>query len=335
MTGGEKKDLQEEEVIDLTEVIQEGDPEKMRTGAGNSTRGRDDDSDEDLNDFFADLGGEQEHNKTGYTEGQDRELSGLLQEETRTGEGSLPESHARPDTAAGILAEPASRAAEESKFETLKNLEQQVVTLGERLEQLQDRIKIQEEQFQDRVLQAVEEKGEALEVIQAISTRIVDLVMEQSSAKIRSEINALRAEDLSELQLKLETLEGRIEDIKSYDIQAVKEELNQRIQEKIDTFREEQTQLEALSDLKQELVQTFEDRIQEIETSWQNEKKTLVSWLEDSTSWTFLSRTDVDQLVSSLRQDLEERLQQQIPAAASRVIREEIVAMLQEQQDQD
>ncbi len=124
-------------------------------------------------------------------------------------------------------------------------------------------------------------------------------------------------------------------------------------------------------EIKQEIEQSVENRIQELISNWQSEKNSLSAELENAlTFWgkmqekmTALSqdigelkdrerevdpevqekvdnlmqnsvtRDDLRHLASQIRHELEEYVQKHVPAVAAQVIRDEIIAMFQEKRD--
>ncbi|WP_291323400.1 hypothetical protein [Desulfonatronospira sp.] len=209
--------------------------------------------------------------------------------------------------------------------------------------------------------------------IQELSPGITDNAVQRVREQLQQDLDSLRQNELQDLNERIKILEDQLGSLDIPDIQALRDELEKKINNALNSARSSQEQAPDLTSLKDEVVRSMESRIQELVSTWQSEKKSLAMELEnaltywgkmqekltelsqdigeikdrqkqpdpelqekiDSLNQASVSREDLRHLASQLRYELEELVQKQVPSAAAGVIREEIMAMLQEDQEQE
>ncbi|GEM_PF-3093764 len=207
--------------------------------------------------------------------------------------------------------------------------------------------------------------------IQESLTGIADSTTHKITERLQQEMDSLRQNELRDFASRVKTLEEQVGSMDTFDIQSLRDELEQKINQAFESAKTLHQEPPDLTGLKEEVIQSVEVRIQELESNWQSEKKSLAAELENAlTFWggvqekltelsrdigelkdrgkqpdpelqerinslyqTSVSREDLHHLASQLRHELKEHMQKQVPAEAARVIREEIMAMLQEERE--
>ena len=407
----EQKKSRDEEIIDLTEVIEEGDP-----GLAKPIQDREQESDDDFNDDLKDLfdsrGTDQEDGQRDRDSDLDKEFEDLFKEhseqeagsEEKAGQeesesdyflkelmqepGSSPEEDAdKPDSRQDEHTPQAAPVRETGEVDKsapsgVEHLAQQMENMEKRMEKLQAQMNLAEEEFAGRVLQTLEEKGSQLGFIREMMPGIVNQAVEKGEEKIQAKLDEFKAGELQDMLSRLALLEEKVAGIQLPDIQELQDKLEQKIDQKIQSALSEQKEgpEQDFEGLKQELHQELENKIQEsiphtedsaaqkntehlqqeMDSLRQNELQDLNSRMKnleeqvgsldtpkekspdfelqekiDSLYQNSVGREDLSQLASQLRHELEEHVQKQVPAAAARVIRDEIMAMLQEDQEQE
>ena len=201
---------------------------------------------------------------------------------------------------------------------------------------------------------------------------ITDSAAHKTTEQVQQEMDSLRQNELQDLNSRMNNLEKQLSSLDTPDIQSLEDELQQKVNQALESAKPPHEETPDLSSLKEEVVQRVESRIQELVSTWQSEKKSLAAELENAlTFWgrmqekltelsqdigelkdrerqpdpelqekldslyqNSVSREDLRHLASQLRHELEEHVQKQVPAAAAKVIRDEIMALLQEDQEQ-
>ncbi len=202
---------------------------------------------------------------------------------------------------------------------------------------------------------------------------ITDSSVQKTTEHLQQEMDSLRQNELQDLNSRMKSLEEQSGNTDTPDIQSLRDELEQKINQTLESAESPQEEPPDLSGLKEEVIQSVESRIQELVSTCQSEKRSLATELEnaltfrgrmqeklnelsqdivdlkdrgkkpdhelqetiDSLYQSSVSREDLRHLASQLRYELEEHVQKQVPEAAAKVIRDEIMAMLQEDQEQE
>ncbi len=252
--------------------------------------------------------------------------------------------------------------------------------ISEKLKAVEKQETITPTDIKEKALEAIEEKGLELSLVSELTDRINQQTKKLIEDIISEKLQSLETLDDPDLGQKLRDLELRLGDISMPDTEALKQdmraELEGIIEEKmLDLSRKSESeqkpvpvQAHDLEELKKEMNGAVEDRVNTLIESWQNEKKSLASELENALKFwgkmqeklTLLSqdigelkdkraeidpellerfesvhemsvtREDLKNLASQLKVELEEYIVKKVPEAAARVIREEIAAIVGE-----
>ena len=381
----EKVRNDEEEIVDLTEVIEEGDARKMKPAAKDSPN-QDNALDDELKDLFDNMVPQKNSGQTGQDPDLDSEFEDLFRDEDERGEDRLPDEavHSRekmdslleeggteveeafpeniPGSEAALIQEPGLEREEKNSEPDADHVQQVVSRLSsleDRLEHTREQVEGITDDLEQRVLEILEDKGSKLNFIQELVPDNVDQALAEALEKTGTSA-ALMSQGLEQIGSRVEALEELFLEHAELIRKNMSGEHGPDLPEKFD-------------ELKREIALSHESRIEEVLSSWEKEKKSLTEELEkartaqkdileklDSLSrniddvkeknntypelleklevlhQSFVGRDELDVMLSRIKVELEEHVQRTVPGAAAKVIREEIMAMLQEKkQDQD
>ncbi len=240
-----------------------------------------------------------------------------------------PEAVTQPDIPAEAFAEPASVSARPSEAGQVSGeFMEELETLRARIDELEAQLAAQApepapdlEEIAQQIGDLVEEKFSSTQenLLQALETRMQDTMTR--------ELEAREQELRDSMNRSLEDMLGKALAAEST---AVADDVHSRLEESMTRFRQEhKTELEAA------MQQSFSGLLEVNGEFMRNLRELLAPEIEriagempqPAQHEDAVTSETVDQKLATLRQDIEARLLKEIPAAAARVIREEITAL--------
>jgi len=222
--------------------------------------------------------------------------------------------------------------------------------------------------FKTGVLEAVEEKGLELSFVRDLGERITRQTRELIDEKIFEALQTPEPGDESDLGQKIQELDRRLGELVWPDPEELKKDIRVEVEKILGDKMSDLTGSPDAQELKQEINQVVENRLNSLVESWQTEKQSLTSDLEDtvrsrekmqerlnalsldmaelrekmaepdsrlmerfaSVEESAVTRENFESLSARLKVELEEHVLNKVPEAAARVIREEIAAIVSE-----
>jgi len=222
--------------------------------------------------------------------------------------------------------------------------------------------------FKTGVLEAVEEKGLELSFVRDLGERITRQTRELIDEKIFEALQTPEPRDESDLGQKIQELDRRLGELAWPDPEELKKDIRVEVEKILGDKMSDLTGSPDAQELKQEINQVVENRLNSLVESWQTEKQSLTSDLEDtvrsrekmqerlnalsldmaelrekmaepdsglmerfaSVEESAVTRENFESLSARLKVELEEHVLNKVPEAAARVIREEIAAIVSE-----
>ncbi len=138
------------------------------------------------------------------------------------------------------------------------------------------------EDFKAGVLETIEEKGLELRFVQDTTEKITKQTRDLVDEKISAALQVFESQDDQDFAQKIQELEFKIREIDIPDPEEIKQDLRAEFQKAIKENIPDLSQSHDPEELKQEISDALEDRIKLLADSWQDEKKTLTSEMEKS-----------------------------------------------------
>ncbi|WP_028573773.1 hypothetical protein [Desulfonatronovibrio hydrogenovorans] len=232
-------------------------------------------------------------------------------------------------------------------------------------------LKGMEDEFRAGVIEIMEQKGLETSFARDLSQKISEDTEKRIQDQVAGQLETLTMSDESEFIRKIEALEKRLDSLNVPDPSELQQGIMKDVEILLEEKLSGQDSGPDSPDPGQELSDLVDQKISELVESWQAEKKALAAELEnalkfwgkmqekltvlsqdigelrdksteldpelleriDSMSELAVTRTDLRNLASQLKVELEEYIEKKVPAAAARVIREEIAAILRDQSE--
>ncbi len=261
----------------------------------------------------------------------------------------------------GFLKEFADKVADEVKSSIL-------VEIDERLGSIDQPEQLTSEDIKGKALEAVEEKGLELRLIQDLKENIIKENEELIYEKFSEIIQTIEPVDGSQSGQKIQELESRIAEISVPDPEQLKEDMMAELEKLIDDRMYSLSQTPDPEEFKEDMNDIAEDRIDSFIESWKSEKQSQAKELEhalklwgtveqklgdltqdiaqlrektagldleimkkfQSINELAVTREEFTDLATELKVELEEYILKKVPEAAARIIREEILAIISE-----
>jgi tetrahydromethanopterin S-methyltransferase subunit G len=138
------------------------------------------------------------------------------------------------------------------------------------------------EDFKAGVLETIEEEGLELSFVQDITEKITKQTRDLVDEKISAALQVFESPDDQGFAQKIQELEFKIREIAIPDPEEIKQDLRVEFQKAIKENIPDLSQSYDPEEFKQEISDSLEDRIKLLADSWQDEKKTLASEMEKS-----------------------------------------------------
>ncbi len=303
----------EKEIIDLTEVVEEGDARKIELAA-KDTPEQNNTLDEELKDLFDNLGPHRGSGPAAQDADLDSEFEDLFRDEDErkddiqpdeaehsggkrvdslfeegvTGvEETVPEKVVGPEAA--LFQEPEleqEEKASESDSAHARQVIARLKSLEERLEHTKEQVQGIIDDLEQRVLKIVEEKGPQLNFIQELVPDIVDQSLAKALEKTGSEA-ALMSQGLEQMDSRVDALEELFLEHSELIKKSMSREQDQGLPERFDK-------------LMQDLTLSHEARIEEVLSTWEKEKKSLTEELDKTRD----TQKDMLEKLDSLSRDI-------------------------------
>ena len=338
----EKNALQDDEIIDLVDVIEEGYDADSAGRMKHKPRERvpGEDLEDDFGDLFEDLGAEED-----VQAAEDSDLKALFDDE-----GDIQTGYAEPEEKYSGPGE----NEDEKPHPAIIDLAEQLESLSDRMEAFEKRIERIEQGFSDQVIKALEEKGaeaafftrmleniredfdssiaknlesfsrhrenlvkediraglqEALEenglesrLIREVTEKTVEQTRDMVDEKVSIALKSIQSLEDQDIGGKVQILESKMQDLVIPDAEEIKGDLRSEFLKTLEDRLSSLPHPSDPEDLKQEIKVALEDRIQNLTDYWQGEKDALTSDLEK----VLMFRETIQEIMAGLSRDMDQ-----------------------------